>query len=516
MRSSTRNSSAAFARTFRRDSTLGKDTYSSDDWVDDFQLITYDDLPIQLDNSLGHPQINTDASALDETSNADHPTPNITPTTTSSLRSPKSSHSELSATPSHHPLAVPHPSQPHSVFPGLSRISLRRSLRRSSRVSRFSSRSTKREAEGTDLVLDFPQPPTHIPTPVASAHGAFVEPIVAATTVEDTAPFFSDPDPFRSESILCKATPAPESGSENTYRSFSTPRVITPPSPTPSTTKTIKGSAFPNPIRHIKSFTKAAFRTSFRAPISAVLSTYSARAKRTRHTRHSPPTLDTVPPLFVLPTNIDPQSPPEFPFNSIDLIPPDSVTAADQALIECPSHTITYERVDPLALTASPSPFLGSDLLSSSVRTSFVPPSPSWLSRNVQGFESLNFHAHFGPPEITPVVDPEAHFSPSPASLPIPPRLLISPYLSESPLPSPPLSPLEVWLTRPDSLKSRRSSSSTSSTRTLSRNSSTTSTSKHSTRTRHSAQATSGKENKPVSDSLPKVSHANVSCLLII
>lgn len=87
----------------------------------------------------------------------------------------------------------------------------------------------------------------------------------------------------------------------------------------------------------------------------------------------------------------------------------------------------TYRAVDPAQLTASPSPFLSADL-TVSARTSFVPPSPSWLSRNVQS--------------IDPSADSDTPTPSSPPPLPIPPRILVSDC-------SPLLSPLEAtadWL----------------------------------------------------------------------
>lgn len=109
-----------------------------------------------------------------------------------------------------------------------------------------------------------------------------------------------------------------------------------------------------------------------------------------------------------------------------------------------------YDCVNPFELTASPSPLLGSDLFTPSARTSFVPPSPSWLSRNVRDRESLQLLADHEP-------ETSVAFT-SFTSLPAPPRILISSHHSESP----PLSPLEAtedWLSRPLSLKPRRSRS---------------------------------------------------------
>ncbi|THV07589.1 hypothetical protein K435DRAFT_848006 [Dendrothele bispora CBS 962.96] len=80
---------------------------------------------------------------------------------------------------------------------------------------------------------------------------------------------------------------------------------------------------------------------------------------------------------------------------------------------------VSYPVVDPSELTASPL----SLLIPPSTKSSFLPPSPSWLSRNV---------AHLEPENTTPVT-PQ-----SPLPLPIPPRILVT--NTESP----PLSPLEA------------------------------------------------------------------------
>ncbi|KAF9076066.1 hypothetical protein BDP27DRAFT_880443 [Rhodocollybia butyracea] len=98
----------------------------------------------------------------------------------------------------------------------------------------------------------------------------------------------------------------------------------------------------------------------------------------------------------------------------------------------------TYLVVDPLALTASPPPLLGADL-SVSARNSFVPPSPSWLSRNL-------------PPAVQRRISvEESEVAPTPSSpspLPIPPRILVS-ECPDTQL----LSPLETtagWLEYPE------------------------------------------------------------------
>ncbi|KAF9270009.1 hypothetical protein L218DRAFT_6596 [Marasmius fiardii PR-910] len=112
-----------------------------------------------------------------------------------------------------------------------------------------------------------------------------------------------------------------------------------------------------------------------------------------------------------------------------------------------PTNTVSYEFVDPRQLCCEPSPLIGQDpfntAYNSSARSSFVPPSPSWLSRNVPQLIIPDSDS-----QATPQGESEGPITPaSPAPLPIPPRIFISTCPS---IPNtPPLSPLEVtdcWL----------------------------------------------------------------------
>lgn len=90
----------------------------------------------------------------------------------------------------------------------------------------------------------------------------------------------------------------------------------------------------------------------------------------------------------------------------------------------------TYQLVDPVQLFPSPSPFLAD--LTVSARNSFIPPSPSWLSRNVHIDSS-----------------PETQAPTSPPPLPIPPRIMVSDCSdTDTPLLSP-LEPTAGWLEYP-------------------------------------------------------------------
>jgi hypothetical protein len=332
------------------------------------------------------------------------------------------------------------PSPSHSVFSRLKNLS-RASVHQGS-PRQLSSRS-KQEPELTNLVLDFPKPPSHIPTPIASAHSVSTTPPVTETApIDDRFSVLFHPDTFRFESIL-EQEPAelqyPAGEAEAAVAPIPLTRASTP-SPPPSIADTDKGSIFPESLRRFKSLTKTILRTS------KVSWPYSTRAKGTRLWRGTTAFSDTSPssnnslPLITLEplpqitlrnSDLTPSSPkPPLIFqrtgsaaHSVDLSL--LVEPKDQAPAEQYIQSNTYERVDPLGLTASPPPLLNGDLLSVSARTSFIPPSPSWLSRNVQGLDLLDLS---GFPEVSPVVKLELLFPPSsPLPIPIPPRITNTP-----------------------------------------------------------------------------------------
>ena len=121
-----------------------------------------------------------------------------------------------------------------------------------------------------------------------------------------------------------------------------------------------------------------------------------------------------------------------------------------------------YQFVNPSEFTASPSSFVRSSLVNSSARSSFLPPSPSWLSRNVNQLDppetpitfppsrisALSDSDHLKIPEITTFY-PSALFAPdSPHPLPIPPpRIPVPPPQSRRSAASPPRPILQPLLT---------------------------------------------------------------------
>jgi len=326
----------------------------------------------------------------------------------------------------------------------------------------------KHKVEVNTLRLDFPQPPTHIPTPIASAHGASVRssapPFLEATPIEDTSSIFFSLDPFRSEFVLENhqidhpIESLPEDRLPSTGRS---------PSPSPSATKTVKGSGRRTSLKRLKTATKEALLATLRTPVSELSSTYSVKGRRARSLlrtsestvapeslqRDSPtpvpvlvfdnteltaspssePDLSLQPPISrqSLPEDLNPvrEDLPVGPGKQT-FVPANEPTFA--SAFQLPPPAVRYEFVDPSELTASPFSFANS-LLNASTRTSFIPPSPSWLSRNVQPEEPFDFLS----------------ILPSPASQGRTPYLFDLERLRPSPIDSEPNSPCVLF--RPDS-----------------------------------------------------------------
>lgn len=437
----------------------------SDDSIDDFQLITRKDLPIHPDS----PDLRSDTAISTSSPIGEHSTVDQADHSTaadlssrSSTPSPSTSHLASPATPHAYLTSVgfqPRTSKSHSLLSRLknfSRISLdhfpQRSVPLSTKVPQPS--QLNREVEITNLVLEFPQPPSRIPTPIASAYSTGAPaPFSETVPVDDTPSVF-----FHPEEPIIRETPL-ETTSEaaGEHSLFLSPHPSTISLHAPSDSATVKRSSiFPVSIKNFKSFTKTAFRTSFlTAPI--VSSTYTAKARRNRRKKLE---FVAVSPLNNSPPRITLEPLPELNFENTDFAhfpSSESITASPQShllfqsspvIAETPnlltesedqksperhtssqstSNSTAYQCVDPLELTASP-PFLGSDLFGSSARTSFIPPSPSWLSRNVQGLEPYDLRPFFGHPEISPLLDLEIFFPPpSPPPLPIPPRFSVTP-----------------------------------------------------------------------------------------
>lgn len=473
MRSSTHpltNPSRAFTRTLGRQFSVGflakrrlhstEQDISPEGWLNDFEEVTYDEL-----SSLA---LEEDQNAVDQNHQLSSP---------SSIQTPSSPISNPFATPTDYQT----PSTSAFLRPKtLSRSSFTESINRvSSRLSsrtRLSSRP-KHRIELDTLCLDFPQPPTHIPTPVASAHIPS-DPNPAFSTSVNAAPLFLDFDPFRSEFVLdTDLLDLSSRGLDREEREKSPDSV---PSPSRSVANTVKGRGRFTRLKRFKTLTKETFLTSLRTPVSELSSSGSVRSRRARSLRHFGDSTapDSVPawephsrqnpprvPTLIL-DNVDltasPLAEPELSLQpTIVLQPPSPESLATTDLLfenkpivqssafvshQLPSP-VRYEFVDPASLTDSPFSFANSSLLNASTRTSFIPPSPSWLSRNVQGLENFDFRSILPSPSSqsrTPFlfdleglkpspVDCEANFvsalfhPDSPLPLPIPPPIIIAP-----------------------------------------------------------------------------------------
>ncbi|KAL1749015.1 purarive Serine/threonine protein kinase [Schizophyllum fasciatum] len=101
-------------------------------------------------------------------------------------------------------------------------------------------------------------------------------------------------------------------------------------------------------------------------------------------------------------------------------------------------HANNFDRVDPASLTASPALPVIFSISRTSSRGSFIPSSPSWLSRNVLPSQSSEGPAS-RPVNPTPPSTPSTPGSPGSPPLPIPPKLVVTSHED-----SPPLSPLDL------------------------------------------------------------------------
>jgi hypothetical protein len=271
------------------------------------------------------------------------------------------------------------------------------------------------------------QPPSHIPesitSPLTASERSYTLPVdpVEPTPVEDASSIFFDSDPFRCNSLQKENS---ESSCSETAKqgipqlcSFHQP---SPPSTvTPSLHITIKdGRGLPHTLERFKSLTTTAVRNSLRF-----------RTRRSSVTKHSKQIHHPHPALFVASQS---DSPPKvtlgpIPDCTLDLSDFSSILSSQSNPSDVchlpavpvvhhlePSvnhtsdhlpaqHSVNFKCVDPRELTASPSTFTNSTVVDISTRNSFIPPSPSWLSRNVQGPESFDIHSIFARSEISDI-----------------------------------------------------------------------------------------------------------------
>ncbi|KAK1228685.1 hypothetical protein PQX77_008338 [Marasmius sp. AFHP31] len=398
------------------ESTDSTDVVAGSDWVD----ITLADLPVKLDDPVWHNQpslsLNTSLAVVDRTDAR-----SIAESLTLTLRP---DHPEA---PYNNPQHVrSRPSLSIGRWKNLSKVSLQsptQSLR--NRLSNSFRRNSKRE-DRRSILDDFPAPPSHLPTPVS--------PPSAGQGQSNVYPW-----------------PAKEN-SRNRSSSVSTTHNDKAPA------HEANSPSEPHP-------TKSSSTNPFKS-LSKVFTNFTSKH---HHPQKEVPVEHPLPPLppgslqhEVAET--EPVESPQETHTETEQPPPKVVvTVTTEVESATSANSTTHEFVDPSSLCSEPSPLIGAGLFSGSARSSFAPPSPSWLSRNVPqldtspdtcGSEGL----------VTP---------PSPAPLPIPPRIVISGCSTNAN--TPPLSPLEVtdiWLKHLDTAAQSRYSR-ISNTSNLSRKSST-------------------------------------------
>jgi hypothetical protein len=307
LRSSTPKPSPASPWTPRKP-PLSKNVLAENDWIDDFEYITHAELPLQLDS---HSSPSQSAAAF--TTEAASTDPGLFEPS-----SPASSPDPIScATPSNS-----FSTNAHSVPTRSTHLT----------SHNWSSRRQNSEPKGdsdsqqfglSDLTLDFPQPPTYIPTPFLTPQLVQKDKPDAEQKINNTLP-----DTYSHQ---------PQIGYSQIKHNL--------------------------PFHRLKSLTKVL--TIYSNVTSAIgkSPSFLARFTKVKHPEQAT-------------SNSKAAASPK-PSGQVEVTPPSPVE-------QIPLRT-KYERVDPSKLTDSPS-LLNFELLSSSARTSFVPPSPSWLSRNVQNF----------------------------------------------------------------------------------------------------------------------------------
>ncbi|KAL0071771.1 hypothetical protein AAF712_000693 [Marasmius tenuissimus] len=385
------------------ESTDSTDVVVGSDWVD----ITPADLPVKLDDPVWHTQpslsLNTSLAVVDRTDAR-----SISESLTLTLRP---DHPEA---PYNNPQHVrSRPSLSIGRWKNLSKVSLQsptQSLR--NRFSKSFRRNSKRE-DTRSILDDFPPPPSHLPTPVSPSAGQ-VQP---------------------------NACPWP--AEENSHsRSSSVPTTHNDKSP-------VHEAKSPSESHPTKSSSTNPFKS-----LSKVFTTFTSKPHHPQREVPVERPLPPLPPESLQQEVAEPESEPEpvepsqEAHTETEQLPPKVVvTVTTEVEFATSANPTTYEFVDPSLLCSEPSPSIGAGLFSGSARSSFAPPSPSWLSRNVPQLDtSPDTCGSEG--IITP---------PSPAPLPIPPRIVISGCSTNAN--TPPLSPLEVtdiWLKHLDTAAQSR------------------------------------------------------------
>jgi hypothetical protein len=378
---------------------------------DEFELITPEDIPSPpSDKPLAHPSIIDPEPCAREACNKPYFDPSAAP-------------------------QGPAPSRTKSALYRLKNLS-KASLHLSAFSSGRQAVQSNRAAEISDIYLAFPRPPTHIPTPIASAHGTSSSTLVTANQEPDeTCSTLRVSHPFSNEFTLGSSQPhLVESPSEfDAYPDFaSTPAQRSEHLTSPTVLDFTCGSQkFTGSLRRFRSLSRQ-LRGSLASRTSDASSGDTIRSRRRRSSRatslslsaqslfsehlYSPPSSFVVEPaadtssssseaaLFALACKAavagESSSPAPIPIPA-----PASDASHPEQVKERFAPVIKHKCVDPLELTASPSPLGADSLLSPSTRTSFIPPSPSWLSRNVQNFDQFDYRSIFPPSRISLLTD---------------------------------------------------------------------------------------------------------------
>lgn len=427
--------------------------------VEEFELVNREDLPIHLDDD---PQA--------------RPNPEPPESTGETFNKPSSDPST--------PPKQPAPSRTKSALYRLKNLS-KASLHLSAFNSGRQPVQSNRAAEVSDIYLAFPRPPTHIPTPIASAYAT--SSLTSSTLVtanqelDETCSTLRVSPPFTNQFNL-RSPPLVDSPSEFDAH----PELSSTPTQTsgPFTSATtldfdVRNSRkYTGSLKRLRSLSRL-LHGPFNSRISDVSSGNTIRSRRRASSKatslslsvqsafteplHSSPSNFAIEPaaenssnpseaaLVVLArkaaTTGESSSPAPLP-----IPPPASDALHPEQVAKSFSPVIRHSCVDPSEFTASPSPFATNSLLSPSSRTSFIPPSPSWLSRNVQNRDLFDYRTIFPPSRISLLTDSEhlkvpeistyftsALFAPdSPRPLPVPIPFLPVPapqhfYAPESP-----------------------------------------------------------------------------------
>lgn len=439
------------------ETTLEQEQQRQGEELEEFELVNREDLPVSLDDeSLARPDPE--------------------PSTGETCNKPSSDPST--------PPKRPAPSRTKSALYRLKNLS-KASLHLSGFNSGRQTVQSNRAAEVSDIYLAFPRPPTHIPTPIASAYAtsslASSTLITANQELDETCSTLRVSPPFTNEFIL-RSPPLVDSpfDFDANPELSSTPTQISAPFTSPTTLDfDVRSSRrYTGSLKRFRSLSRL-LHSPLDSRISDVSSGNTIRSRRRVSSKATSLSLSVqsafTEPLHSCPSNpvIEPavenssnpseaalvvlarkaaitgesSSPAPLP------IPPPASDALHPEQVAKPFPSVTkHACVDPSEFTASPSPFTTSSLLSPSSRTSFIPPSPSWLSRNVQNRDLFDYRSIFPPSRISLLTDSEhlkipeistyftsALFAPdSPRPLPVPISLLPVPppqplYAPESP-----------------------------------------------------------------------------------